>query len=121
MPDRAYQIRGRAGEASASPFLRLEGGTPERGIFDGLGSYRESTKADVRNELRTIAIDPKALARIEEFAAYFNISVQEAMNKAVTEWMDATGDVMMAYTENERRKVATRPKLTLVRRQATGV
>jgi len=75
----------------------------------------------VRNELRTIAIDPKALARIEEFAAYFNIPVQEALNKALTEWMDATGDVMMAFTENERRKVVTRSKLTLVRRQSAGV
>ena len=72
-------------------------------------------------EKRRISIDPKAFARIEEFAAYFNISVQEAITKAVGEWMDATGDIMMAFTENERRKVATRSKLTLVKRQATGV
>jgi len=70
--------------------------------------------------MRTVKINPEAFARIEEFAAYFNIPVKDALNKAVTEWMEATGDVMMAFTENERRKAATRSKLTLVKRSADG-
>jgi hypothetical protein len=79
------------------------------------------TRNKAGEQMRAITIDPKELARIEEFAAYFNIPVQEALNKAVAEWMDATGDVMMAFTENERRKVATRSKLTLVSRHTTSV
>lgn len=75
-----------------------------------------SSQSDMRSDMRTITIDPKALARIEEFAEYFRIPVEDALNKAITEWMEATGDMMMAFTENERRKVASRTKLTLVKR-----
>ena len=65
--------------------------------------------------VKTITIDSDTLARIEEFAICFHISVAEAINKALREWMDGTGDMMMAFAENERRTTSP-PKLILVKR-----
>ena len=82
-------------------------------------TWRSSLLAHInmkKDTMRTITVSPEAFTRIVEFAAFYDMPVKDALNKAITEWMDTTGDVMMAFTENERRKVATRSKLTLVKR-----
>ena len=66
--------------------------------------------------MRTITVSPEAFTRIVEFATFYDMPIRDALNKAITEWMEATGDLMKAFTENDRRKVVTRSKLTLVKR-----
>ena len=85
-------------------------------FFEAMRQKSSQPQTPARRDVREIPIESETLNRIEEFATYFGIPIEEAINKAVTEWMYTTGDMMMAYTEHERRTTAARPKLTLVKR-----
>jgi len=84
-------------------------------VVRAMRSLSSATAKDAREAPRTVTLRPDTSAQIEDFAVYFNIPVEDAVNKAVAEWMETTGNVMLAYTENARRKTEARPKLTLVK------
>jgi hypothetical protein len=67
--------------------------------------------------VRTIKVNAEVFDRIKAFAAFYDMPVEAAMNRALKEWMDATGDIIMANTEHKRRQTST-PKLFLVKRSA---
>ena len=57
--------------------------------------------------MRTIKVNAEVFDRIKAFAGFYDMPVEAALNRALKEWLDATGDIMMATTEYKRRHSST--------------
>jgi hypothetical protein len=64
--------------------------------------------------VRAVALSAETHNRICRYAEIANVTTDQAVNDAVIEWMNSTGDLVIEALERRSRRHATKPKLILV-------
>jgi hypothetical protein len=63
---------------------------------------------------RTLVLSEVVYQRIQSYANFAGISIEDAATDAITEWMNSTGDLVVEALQKKRRASAAKPKLILV-------
>ena len=61
-----------------------------------------------------IVISEEAFDRIEEYAHFMDISVEQASTLAILGWMETTGDNLRKFIEKRENEIRRKPTLTLI-------
>lgn len=63
--------------------------------------------------IRTIVLSEVAYQRIQTYATFAGLSIEDAASDAITEWMNSTGDLVVEALQKTQRASAAKTRLTI--------